>query len=74
MKKFIKKCINNSVIDEFIRNFLSTVTRHDYSDYIGKIWNTFENVYTSWKISIDMLQVIIPYTMLISHDIEREHV
>lgn len=35
IKKFVKKCINNSVIDEFVRNFLNTVTRHEY--YIGKI-------------------------------------
>lgn len=31
-------------------NFISTVTRDDYYDYISKAWNKSENVYRNYKV------------------------
>lgn len=35
----------------------STVTRHDFRDYIEKFWNASENLYRSYKIFIESVHL-----------------
>lgn len=41
-----KSCINSLyLLHKFIWNFMNITVRHDYHDYVGKIWNELGNVY-----------------------------
>lgn len=38
-------------------NYIGTVGRHDCRDYIGKIWNGFENLYRSYELFIGTIHI-----------------
>lgn len=41
-----KSCINSLyVLHKTIWSFMNITVRHDYHDYVGKIWNESGNVY-----------------------------
>lgn len=47
---------------ETFRNFISTVTRLDYHDCIGKVRNKFENEYKRYKIFRASIYIYIVFT------------